>query len=81
MADPGCADQSMLAFSFEIPSFFCKLGDMHTNDKKPAVTIPDLVDFTLGKREPVTEKEKELQRQIDEIIARGHIVEIPSDWV
>lgn len=54
---------------------------MHTNDKKPAVTIPDLVDFTLGKREPVTEKEKELQRQIDEIIARGHIVEIPSDWV
>jgi hypothetical protein len=54
---------------------------MDTNDKTPSISIADLVDFTLGKREPVTEKEKELQRQIDEIKARGHIVEIPSDWV
>jgi hypothetical protein len=70
-----------MAASFEIPSFFSKLGDMDTNDKKPVVTITDLVDFTLGKREPVTEAEKELQQQIEEIKARGHIVEIPSDWV
>jgi hypothetical protein len=58
-----------------------KLGTMDTNDKSPSISIEDLVDFTLGKREPITEKEKELQREIDEIKARGHIVEIPSDWV
>jgi hypothetical protein len=64
-----------------MPAFFSKLGVMDTNYKSPSISITDLVDFTLGKREPVTEKEKELQRQIDEIMARGHIVEIPSDWV
>jgi hypothetical protein len=54
---------------------------MDTNDQKHPITISDLVDFTLGKRAPVTEAEKELQREIDEIKAKGHIVEIPSDWV
>ena len=54
---------------------------MDKNDKKPAVTITDLVDFTLGKRQPITEAEKELQQQIEEIKAKGYIVEIPSDWV
>jgi hypothetical protein len=62
-----------------MPAFLSKLGTMDTNDKSPSISIADLVDFTLGKREPVTEKEKELKRQIDEIKARGHIVEIPSD--
>jgi hypothetical protein len=66
---------------FEIPAFLSKLVTMDSNDKSPSISIADLVDFTLGKREPVTEKEKELQRQIDEIKAKGHIVEIPSDWV
>jgi hypothetical protein len=64
-----------------MPAFFSKLGTMDTKDKKASVTIEDLVDFTLGKRQPITEKEKELQKQIDEIKARGHIVEIPAEWV
>jgi hypothetical protein len=53
---------------------------MDTNNKNPSTTIADLVDFTLGTREPVTEKEKVLQKQIDEIKARVHIVEIPAEW-
>lgn len=41
----------------------------------------DLLDLTMEKREPVTEAEKSLQKQIKEIKEKGRIVEIPKDFL
>jgi hypothetical protein len=37
------------------------------------------VDFTLGRREPVTEAEKELKKEIDQIKKERGFIEIPND--
>jgi tRNA A-37 threonylcarbamoyl transferase component Bud32 len=48
-------------------------------ERKP-LTEKDLVELTLGYRQPVTEDEKELAKEIKEIEAKGRIVEIPKEW-
>ena len=38
-----------------------------------------LIELVIGTRIPVTDQEKKLQVEINEIKRRGHIVEIPFD--
>jgi hypothetical protein len=52
----------------------------HKKDKEDEpLTEKILVELTLGTRDPVTEKEKKLQKEIDEIKRQGYIVDIPFD--
>jgi hypothetical protein len=53
---------------------------MNNNIEDSLITIQNLVDLTLEKRPPANKKEVLLQKQIEEIIAKGRIVEIPSEW-
>ncbi len=39
-----------------------------------------LVELTLGHREPETEDEKILAKEIEEIEKEGYIVDIPGEW-
>ena len=48
--------------------------------QEPPLTQQDLIDFTLGRRAPVTKKQKELQKEIDAIKKAGRIVDIPNEW-
>lgn len=52
---------------------------MKQKKKKEPISQKDIVDLTLGTRKPRTKKEKELQKDIDDIIAKGRIVDIPND--
>ena len=49
--------------------------------KDKALTEKEIIDLTLGKKEPETETEKELLKEIEEIKKKGRIVEIPKDFI
>jgi hypothetical protein len=43
------------------------------------ITIKDIVDFGLGRRVPITEKEKALANELKQIEKDGYIVDVPSE--
>jgi hypothetical protein len=49
--------------------------------KDPPLDEKALVDLTLGKRPPKNESERELLKEIEEIKAKGYIVEIPNEFL
>jgi hypothetical protein len=49
--------------------------------KVQALREKDLVELTLDKRNPETEKERKLQKQIAAIKKKGWIVEIPKEFI